>query len=306
MTTSIVNGNKTFLTLSNTTLPSTPASGIVLYSDSGSLKYLNSGGTPVSAGGVTYIEIIGQNELFLGTGVGNSSVDAARNLGIGPGATLDSLTSGDDNVAAGYNAATALTTASSCVAIGSGALAVSTVNRFNTVVGAAAAPLLNNATDAISASNTILGASSAPALVSGNNNLVAGYFAGHTSNNYIGCVILGNATTIGSAALNCIILGNNASIANSSITNSTVIGANAGVSISNAINLGSSCNVGINQPVPDSTLTIANVGGICGLGLAQTGSTPGIPGEGIVLYWNGTNLCYKDDGGTVHTITAVP
>jgi hypothetical protein len=303
MTTSLVNGNKTFITLSNTTLPATPPSGIVLYSDSGALKYLNSGGSPISTGGVSFIEITGQNELFLGTGVGNSSADAARNLGVGPGPTLDSITTGDDNTAAGYNAATALTTASSCVAIGSGALAACTVNSSNTVVGMGAAPLLNNATEALGAENTILGRSAAPNLVTGNNNISIGYFSGQTSNNYVGCVAVGNTTALGSASAYCFVIGFGANIANSSITNSGALGANATVSISSAINIGNACKVGINQSSPDSTLTIANVSGVCCLGLAQTGSTPGTPSEGITLYWDGTNLNFKDDGGVVRTIS---
>lgn len=303
MTTSLINGSKTFLSLSNTSLPVTPASGIVLYSDTGVLKILNSGGTPTTAGGVSFIEITGQNELFLGTGVGNSTLSYG-NLGIGPGDTLSSLAGGESNVGLGNDCLSSLTTGTGNVAVGETALNVMVKNNFNVAIGTSAGQSLNNVTADTSSFNTMVGTQAALSLVSGDNNVILGYLAGQTSNNYQRCIAIGNATALGSASENCFVIGSGANITNSSVSNSGAMGAMTNVAISNSINIGNGCNVGFNNASPAYNVDIETISGVCGICM-NTSALPSNPSAGkLVLYHDGTNFKYVNSSGTVKTLVA--
>jgi hypothetical protein len=172
--------------------------------------------------------------------------------GFGSSTFLGSLSgnfamTGVNNTAAGYSALSSINTGNNNMAAGYGALFNSTSGHNNT--GAGANALVHNTT--------------------GSNNTAVGYSAGLVES-------LETANTTGS---NNTYVGANAGPATSvQLTNATAIGANARVTASNALVLGSSIvSVGIGTSAPADKLDV----------------------DGDIRVGAGTTGCVKDSNGTV-------
>jgi len=149
---------------------------------------------------------------------------------------LNSLTSGADNTAAGYGALYTNTTGNQNVAYGKYALFNNNAND-NTSYGFNA--MFFNTSGA---SNTAIGITALQNNTSGSNNVAVGTYA--LGNNFIG----NSNTAIGFAA----------EVGAPDLTNATAIGANATVTVSNAVVLGNNANVGIGTGSPSSPLHIVS------------------------------------------------
>jgi len=159
------------------------------------------------------------DSILIGHTTTGTLVDASYNIGMGVG-VFNALTEGDGNVAIGHNAANKLTTGTRNISVGIAANALLEDGKFNTTIGGYAAG--HN--------------------VSGEANTCCGYVTGGYN--------IGNYNTF---------LGYNASCPTSSIdlSGSTAIGANAIVTASNQIMLGTT---GANAPsvvIPGPQLDVA-------------------------------------------------
>jgi len=201
--------------------------------------------------------------LFLSNNAGNNTLSGINNVGIGYGA-LKLISGGNYNFGLGAQALASLTG-------GSG----------NAMVGfQSGASIVNNN------SNVGFGYGALAALLTGDDNTSIGARAGIARTSYSSCTFLGysaDATTGG-------------------LSNSGAIGANATISVSNGINIGSGTYVGVNQPSPAYSLDLANVSSQCGLRLAASTGTPTTPGNtnDIVIFNNAGAPYWKDTGGTLH------
>jgi hypothetical protein len=165
----------------------------------------------------------------------NSSTTALRTVAIGVN-SLKNLTSGSDNVAAGYGALEANTTGLQNIAVGSASLSLNTSGSYNTAVGYNA--LTRNQSGI---QNTAIGNSSLFNNLGGNNNVGVGYSALQRNSSGSRNVGLGtnavynnqtgnNNIGIGESALERNITGNNnvaigaSSLFNSNSSNNTSIG----------------------------------------------------------------------------------
>lgn len=183
------------------------------------------------------------------------------------------------NSAFGYQALTANTSGASNNAFGSSALVANTVGANNNAFGPSS--LLSNIGGS---GNCAFGFSTLSANINGNNNSAVGYNSGVSQASYTNCSFFGSAS--------------DASI--SGLTNSTAIGAGSSVATSNSLVLGSSCNVGINQPSPAYTLHVSNVSSNCSIKLDNTTSTPSSPASGGILYTSGNSLFYANTSATIN------
>jgi hypothetical protein len=175
------------------------------------------------------------DNLFVGTLSGNLTLSGSNNSGFGVN-VLTALTNGGNNTAGGFQSGVSLTSASN---------------------------------------NTLWGYQSGAALTSSPANAFFGYQSGHAlqtgvgGNAGFGYASLQIATTLvdstafgadaGSAQLSytsCSFLGFNADASVNALTNATAIGANASVSASNCLVLGSSANVGIGVSNPSELLHV--------------------------------------------------
>jgi hypothetical protein len=159
---------------------------------------------------------------------GNSFLGFAGNL----------TSTGNENVGVGYQTLAASTTGGENTGIGFRALSSNTGGFFNTAVGGAAL-----ATNVTGSDNTAVG-TAASQNTTGANNTAVGFRA------------LENNTT---GTLNTAV-GSFAEVGSSGLTNATAIGANAIVSASNALVLGSTgsaaVNVGIGTATPTARLAV--------------------------------------------------
>jgi len=185
---------------------------------------------------------------FLGF-AGNSTMTGTFNTANGLSA-LGSNTTGLGNTAGGVNALLNNTTGSENTASGINALGSNTTGYQNTASGVDA--LVGNT---VAFGNTASGFSALYYNTTGSNNTAVGTYAGNTTN---------MATTTGS--LNTFVGFSANSGTQTNLTNSTAIGANAQVTASNALVLGSingvnrataNANVGIGTTSPDAQLNLA-------------------------------------------------
>jgi len=167
-------------------------------------------------------------------------------------AALELNSTGSDNTGVGYQALVDNTTGSFNVALGHSALSASTSGLANTGVGYQA--LIGNTTGSF---NVALGHSALSASTAGFANTGIGNSAGNTADS---SKLTGKNNTA---------LGTGARFGTGSLTNSTAIGANAEVTESNAMVLGSikgvngqtvSINVGIGTTAPGFALDVRNFG----------------------------------------------
>jgi hypothetical protein len=176
--------------------------------------------------------ITSTGSTFLGYKAGNVNT-ATSNAGFGFGA-LKSNTSGFENTATGYNSLTNNTTGDNNTAYGNLSLTSNTSGYQNTAYGTFS--LYSNTTGIY---NTANGSNSLKTNTTGSSNTSNGYFSlfsnttgnNNTANGYRSL----SSNTDGS---NNTALGIYANVASGSLTNVTVIGANATATLSNQIVLG--------------------------------------------------------------------
>jgi hypothetical protein len=172
----------------------------------------------------------------------------------------------------GHQALNACTIGLSNTAVGDRAGLVITTGAENSIVGAQA--LRNSAT---AAQSCAFGYLSLGNVVNAVNTAALGTQSGTVSVDPAGSVFTG-----------CTFVGANTGTGKVDLANSTAIGSGTQVEADNSINLGTNCNVGINQASPLYTLDIAKVGDTASIRLAraQGGEVPPQPGAGTgyVIY----------------------
>ncbi|PWU08907.1 MAG: hypothetical protein C5B51_06965 [Terriglobia bacterium] len=199
-----------------------------------------------------------QNDAH-GYGALAANTTGQLNTAMGVGA-LGSNTSGSQNAAFGAEALQNNTTGVLNTALGIATLPANTTGYYNTAVGWSA--LKNNTTGAV---NTASGYGALAHNITGNNNGADGFLALY--NNTTGS----QNTAMGLGALQYNVTGSyntalgygaGPDINSTGLSNATAVGANAVVSQSNALVLGSpGVNVGIGTPTPSNVFTIAKGAG---------------------------------------------
>jgi hypothetical protein len=180
----------------------------------------------LNLGGARFLYAVGTNNTFLGNGAGNFTLSGSSNTATG-NAALASLTFGTYNTAMGNQALTTNTTGSYNVGIGEQALLNNTAGGGNAALGYLS--LLGNTTGG---SNTGMGVGALEDNTTGTENIGIGVQAGD-SNSYL------NANTTGSYNTFIGSFSGPGVVSASNLQNATAIGANAVVSQSNALVLGS-------------------------------------------------------------------
>lgn len=196
--------------------------------------------------------------LFLGSGAGNLTVTGTENVAFGLSSQHD-IASGTSNSSFGNNSLEKIQSGDGNCAFGEGSLFDSILNDNNSAFGLQS--LLN--------------------FVIGGNNTSIGALSGSANTSYDSCTFLGY----------------NADCGVNGLTNATAIGANANINVSNAINLGSGCFVGINNFSPEYPLDIETIGGLCAIQMKNS-TLPATPAVGSgVIYISGGNLFYLNSAG---------
>jgi trimeric autotransporter adhesin len=184
----------------------------------------------ITMGGAPILSNFGSSNIFAGIGVGNFTTTGADNTGFGFD-SLSSLTTGFQNVAVGVGALHSDTTGAFNVAVGDSSLSHVTTGQENTAMGEAS---LQN-------------------LSTGSGNVAIGIAAGNFNLTGSSMTFLGSGTDVGADGL----------------TNATAVGANAVVTTSNSMVLGSikgmggatvSTHVGIGTSSPSSPLHVVDDG----------------------------------------------
>jgi len=239
---------------------------------------------------------------FLGF-AGNTTTTGVQNTATGLMA-LSSSTSGNDNTANGFQALQDNTTGGANTATGSHALEYNTTGSGNTACGDLA--LQNNTTGNY---NSAFGGGSLSGVgfFTGSNNTALGYIAGGVASTSAkigsGNTFVGEATAVG--------------LLTGVLNNATAIGANAEVSESNALVLGSingvngataNTSVGIGTTAPASALDIfrynihSYIGGACstdGFGGITFGNSGFTGCTNYSLLGDGTNTFINAPSGTI-------
>lgn len=200
-----------------------------------------------------FIDTVGSTyNFFGGTNAGNNTMTGTFNIGVGYhalilnttgnyniaiGLALSANTTGSSNIGLGSQALISNSTGNSNIGLGSQTLFSNSIGNNNIGLGGAA--LLYNSTGN---NNIGLGGNTLQSNTTGNNNIAIGYNTGFIRLLYNNCVFLGS--------------GADASV--SGLTNAIAIGYNTQVAISNALILGSGCNVGINITTPNAPLQFPN------------------------------------------------
>src|SRR5579872_3895476 len=300
----------------NSTLPPTPGSGYILYSNSGVPTYMGTDGVPhaipISPSGVTagsytvgnftvnnlgfltaassatiindtHISagtdnlVIGFNTQTTLTGISNCTV-------VGNFAGLNLASGASNNTLVGVEAGRNITTATNCVAIGVEALLSNKVQIECIAIGSQALNTLADGAPGNSVSNIGVGKSAGFSLNSGSNGTYIGSRAGNSITTSSESVFLGHlAASALTTATNCTYIGSQTT-GTDSLTNSGAFGYQTNINVSNAINLGSACNVGINQPSPAYNLDIANISNVSATRQATGTAVPTTASSGLLTY----------------------
>ncbi|GAB4044447.1 bZIP transcription factor [Spirosoma litoris] len=200
-----------------------------------------------------YYNTSGVNNVFIGNraGYGSSGSTAYGNVCLGT-YSGNSLSSGIFNMFIGPFSGNNITTGSYNTLIGNATGAYNVTGRFNTAIGDGAGYSFT------SDNNLFLGVHAGFNTSTGGNNIVIGTNAGVTNQS-------GSSNTI---------IGYLADVGNANLTNAGAIGANAQVTISNALVLGSNANVGIGTTAPANKLeVVSNSTNTSGLRLKNLKST---------------------------------
>ncbi len=222
----------------------------------------------------------------------SSATTALHNTSVGVGALLSSQNSSSDNTAVGYRSLIGLTTGVSCVAIGSQAAQANDVGGGTVAVGARALMTLSGANDF----NCAVGVDAGRLLPTGTQNTFIGYLTGGDLN-----ALSSYNTLIGAGAGHqnavtdldsCTFVGINASTTTTSgLTNAGAFGASTNCNVSNAINLGNGCLIGINNPSPLYSIDIATIFGVAAI-LYPDSTLPATPSSGVAVYSKSGVLTY--------------
>jgi trimeric autotransporter adhesin len=209
----------------------------------------NTTGSDNTANGYTALfhNTTGSDNTASGVGALNANTTGGSNTASGYDALLQNTTS-SDNTASGFEALFTNTTGGYNTAIGSNALYDNTTGGQNAASGSDA--LYHNTTGS---SNTASGVAALASNTTGFNNTALGYIAG------IGSTTGSNNTFLGA--------NSGTALSQTNLSNVTTVGANAEVTESNALVLGSingvnsataNTNVGIGTTAPTTTLHIAS------------------------------------------------
>jgi hypothetical protein len=209
--------------------------------------------------------------------------------------SLSANQDGDYCSAFGYKSQATATSASNCTSMGYASLEVNTASG-NTAVGSGAM-LLNE-----TGSNcTVVGFGAAQSNVSGSNLIAIGESAlfGNEDGSNTVCVGTG-ACSSQSSYVNSIYFGTLADATANALTNAGAIGYNSRISISDAINIGNDCRIGINQPSPAYALHVSNVSNIADIGFDNSTGMPSEPASGGALYVSSDHLQYINVDGVIN------
>ena len=223
----------------------------------------------LTLGGSPFLHNFGFNNTFLGSNAGNFTTSGiGQNTGVGSSA-LEANTTGNHNTATGRRALASNTTGNWNTATGRSALASNTTGESNTAIGTNALQVnttgnSNTATGTSAlfattgSNNTASGDGALEYNTTGSSNTAVGVQAGYTLSNE-------NANTAGSNNTFLGAFSGPGVPSASGLTNATAIGANAVVSASNSLVLGSingvngataSVNVGIGTASPTAKLHV--------------------------------------------------
>lgn len=290
--------------------PATPGSGSVFYSVSGVPFSLSSSGTPLQYyidGNPIFIKngaTSGDNSSFyIGRVIGPASpgsISATRIIGIGNSALQNIQTGSDSVIAIGYHAGDKIVTNQHIVAIG--ALSYSGPT-FGDKVVAIGSGCLSNGTSSIN-TTVALGFAAGPTSTCA-TSIILGTLAGSTATTCADSVFVGDnsgnvkgassgnvflGTTSGSSdttgtKTNLTLVGNGTVLTGvPNLTNAGAFGANTLISQDNSINLGSNCNIGINNSEPAYNLDISLINNIVATQLQIGEATPDTPFSGYLTY----------------------
>jgi hypothetical protein len=249
----------------------------------------------ITLGGNRFLHNFGGTSTFLGTNAGNFTLGGATfmsNTGIGA-SVLSSNTTGRANTAVGESALVSNTAGSWNTATGEWALYSNTQGIYNTATGSGA--LLQNtignrntatgylslSVNTIGSQNTANGMSALFSNTTGLRNTAVGVdslYLNTAGNNNTAVGVLAGETSVESTGSDNTFIGYKATAMSPQLNNATAIGANAQVSISNALVLGdSTVSVGIGTTAPSDRLDVV----------------------GDVRLGTGTTGCIKDRDGTI-------
>lgn len=242
--------------------------------DTGVLK--STTGTGVISIATNIIDTYGaDNNLFAGSDAGNTTLTGIRNAIFGLNCGND-LTTGQQNCLFGFESGANITTGALNSSYGDNCLSELLVGDNNCSYGAFSSE------NVLLSGNSAFGVSALQLGSAASNSCAFGAFSGSLRATYTECVFLGYRSDA----------------VNNNLTNSIAIGANSSIALSNSMNLGNGCKVGINNSSPVYTLDIATVGGISAIQLEDS-ATPSTPsGNNGVLYVSGGNLFFLNNSGT--------
>lgn len=252
--------------LSNEQVLASLATGIVKNTTgTGVLSIAVAGTDYYSSGNPTRIinDDLIQGNFFIGKDAGNLTYTSAQfNTGVGTNC-LNAITTGIQNTFAGYASGILLTTGRFNSGFGQECLAEITTND----------------------SNSAFGFNAANALATGSGVVAIGESAMSACASATNCIAIGKSTVVGNG-----------------LTNAVAIGATTTISVSNAINLGNDCKVGINNASPAYSLDIANGTTVASVFIADNGTPPSIPTGGSVIWSQGGLVKVVTTDGIYNTL----
>lgn len=202
---------------------------------------------------------------------------------------------GDFCSAFGYKSQNSGVSANNCTSMGYASLEANTASG-NTAVGAGAMLLSETGENC-----TAVGIGALSSNISGSSCVAIG------ENALFGNEDGSNTTCVGAASgssqnsyVNSIFLGALADASHNGLTNAGAIGYNSMISVSNAINLGNGCNIGINQASPAYTLHVSNVSNLAIVGFDNSTGSPAEPASGGGLFVSSNDLKYVNPDGIIN------
>ncbi len=183
--------------------------------------------------------------FFIGSGAGNLTyVTAQFNTGLGIN-SLNAITTGIQNLAAGQDSGLSLTT-----------------GNFNVLLGQDAGESLVTLDDVVA-----VGFNAANALVTGGSVIAIGSSAMSATTSATNVFSIGKSTTV-----------------TDGISNSGALGYNTAITVSNAINIGNACLVGLNNSAPAYNLDISNISNTSAIRQGTGTVIPTTASAGLLTY----------------------